>query len=275
MDPSSIERDWQLRSLTLKDLTNQATPDRPHEMGSLPVPRVLVQYWDDPKVPIDVAECLDSWAALESSGFQRKLFDREGARTLILEELDTTHAAAFEAAPHPAARSDYFRLCYLAVYGGWYVDADDQFQNVDLGALLPPRGLRLQALCYDIDSGTTIDPRAALEGSDTQNVIHYVNNNPIITRPAHPVITEALSAATATLSQHSKSSHKVFNIQAAAGPGLLTLTIAKHSLRSPLTSAESDVEIRTDWTTFAQPVWDLAYRRNGYDWRSWDGLSAL
>lgn len=274
-DATAIETDWQLRSLTLKKLILQATPDRPVTLGSSSVPCVLVQYWDEQEVPDDVNKCLASWAALESRGFTRLLFDRNRARCFILDACGDGHAAAFDAAPHPAARSDYFRLCYLAVHGGWYVDADDQLQEADIGALLLPRGLRVQALCYDIDAGKNIDPRAALHGSDTRNVIHYVNNNPIIARPGHPIITEALRVATAALHQHTRASSTHFDIQAIAGPGLLTLTIAKYGLGSPLTNTELDVEIRTDWNTFAQPVWDLAYRRSGYDWRSWDGLRAL
>lgn len=275
MDSTAIETDWKLRSLTLKKLTFQATPDRPVTPSSSPVPRVLVQYWDEPEVPDDVNKCLSSWTALESRSFTRLLFDRNRARCFILFAYGEGHAAAFDAAPHPAARSDYFRLCYLAVHGGWYVDADDQFQEADIGALLPSRGLRVQALCYDIDAGKTIDSRVALQGSDTRNVIHYVNNNPIIARPAHPIIREALRVATATLSQQSRTRGKHFDIQAATGPGLLTLTIAKYGLNSSLTNTELDVEIRTDWDTFARPVWDLAYRRSGYDWRSWDGVHAL
>jgi mannosyltransferase OCH1-like enzyme len=275
MQLTAIETDWRLLSLTLKKLTFQATPDRPVTPTSSPVPRVLVQYWDEPEVPDDVNKCLASWAALESLGFTRLLFDRNRARCFILVAYGDGHADAFDAAPHPAARSDYFRLCYLAVHGGWYVDADDQFLESDIGTLLPPRGLRVQALCYDIDAGKTIDPRAALQGSDTRNVIHYVNNNPIIARPGHPIITEALRVATASLNQQTRSPGTHFDIQATTGPGLLTLTIAKYGLVSPLTSAELDVEIRTDWDTFAQPVWDLIYRRNGYDWRSWDGIRAL
>lgn len=275
MNSTAIETDWQLRSLTLKRLASQAMPDRPVAPDSSPVPRVLIQYWDDPEVPCDVTKCLASWAALEAYGFERLLFDRNRARSFILDAHGDEHALAFDAAPHPAARSDYFRLCYLASRGGWYVDADDQFQEADIGTLLPPRGLRVQALCYDIDAGNTIDPRVALQGSDTRNVIHYVNNNPIIARPGHPIITEALRVATASINQHSRVPKTYFDIQATAGPGLLTLTLAKYGVSSDLTDTELDVEIRTDWDKFAQPVWDLTYRRSGYDWRSWDGLQTL
>lgn len=275
MNAPSIETDWQLRSLTLKKLTFQATPHRPVTVSSSLVPRVLVQYWDESEVPDDVNKCLGSWTALESRGFTRLLFDRNRARCFIHFAYGERHTAAFDAAPHPAARSDYFRLCYLAVHGGWYVDADDQFQEADIGTLLLPRGLRVQALCYDINAGTTIDPRAALQRSDTQNVIHYVNNNPIIARPGHPIIAEALRVATASLNQQTRAPGTGFDIQATTGPGLLTLTIAKYGISSALTNMELDVEIRTDWDAFARPVWDLAYRRTGYDWRTWDGIRTL
>jgi mannosyltransferase OCH1-like enzyme len=41
-------------------------------------------------------------------------------------------------ANHPAMRSDIFRLAYLAVIGGVYVNADDLCRH-DIGELLSPR----------------------------------------------------------------------------------------------------------------------------------------
>ena len=47
-------------------------------------------------------------------------------------------------------QADYFRLCYLLVEGGFYVDADDVCVGTDIGWLFEDGRLKLQPLCYDM-----------------------------------------------------------------------------------------------------------------------------
>jgi hypothetical protein len=51
-------------------------------------------------------------------------------------------------------QADYFRLCYVLVEGGIYVDADDVCVGTDIGWLAEDGRLKLQPLCYDIATGS-------------------------------------------------------------------------------------------------------------------------
>lgn len=271
-DEAVLTSDPRARSLAVKALCQRRPVSRAQHVLSQP-PRVLLQYWDNPSVPSDVAACMTTWNSLISYDFQRVTFDRARAREFIGLNYSPEHVAAFDAARHPAIRSDYFRLCYIADRGGWYVDADDAYQGADLTPLLKPRGLRLQALCYDLDSGQMVDAAEALAGPDDQNVIHYVNNDPLIARPKHPILIATLKHATTALLSPEPAGH--VDVQAIAGPGAITFELARHNRRDSIPSVDLDVEILTDWDDYARPVWDLAYRRDGHDWRVWDGRQTL
>ena len=133
---SSIAEDDRARSQYMRALLQQGgAPSKRRAKGR--IPRTLVQFWDDQSaIPSDVDECIASWRALEAQGFDRLLFDDETARDFIAENLDRCHSRAFARCRHPAMRSDYFRLCYLVVNGGVYIDADDVFIGGDCEALL-------------------------------------------------------------------------------------------------------------------------------------------
>ena len=74
-------------------------------------------------------------------------------RAFIGDHFTSAHIDAFERCYHPAMRCDYFRLCYtLFRYGGFYVDADEVYQGSSCEVLLKTGRLKLQPLCYDIES---------------------------------------------------------------------------------------------------------------------------
>ena len=49
-------------------------------------------------------------------------------------------------------RCDYFRLCFMARNGGFYVDADEVYQDVDCEYLFEDGRLKLQPLCYEMST---------------------------------------------------------------------------------------------------------------------------
>ncbi|MCZ4120235.1 glycosyltransferase family 32 protein [Streptomyces sp. H39-S7] len=233
-----------------------------------PVPRVIVQFWDDgAHLPDDVQECMTSWATLEDQGFRREVYDDGSARSLIACLFDDAHTAAFDSCSHPAMRSDYFRLCYLARNGGFYVDADDVYQGTDVTHLFCDARLRVQALCYDTVTDTMVNPRQAL-ASDAQGgtFIHYVNNNPLIAPAGHPVVVAALEASTAALLAHTGG---CLDVQSVTGPGNLTVALARHALDQQRSNQPVDVEILLDWDTVAVSRWPLSYRADERNWRLW------
>jgi hypothetical protein len=60
-------------------------------------PRVLVQFWDDARA----VPGLDSWAPLETAGFERLLFGDTSARHFIEEHFSEWHVRAFDRCSHP------------------------------------------------------------------------------------------------------------------------------------------------------------------------------
>jgi len=99
------------------------------------IPKTIVQFWDSPDIPDDIARLMKSWDRCE--GFEHRIFNDHSALTFIEENCSPRVLKAFRMANHPAMRSDIFRLAYLAVRGGVYVDADDLCRH-DIGPLLTP-----------------------------------------------------------------------------------------------------------------------------------------
>lgn len=101
-----------------------------------PTPKTIVQFWHDlGQLPPDVEECFRSCTVWETSGFEHRLFDERTAGAFITSSLGARHKRAFERCYHPAMQADYFRLCYVLVEGGFYVDADDVCVGTDIGWL--------------------------------------------------------------------------------------------------------------------------------------------
>ena len=191
--PSRIAEDDRLRSCYMRDLI-QETPQIDGPSGVANIPKVIVQFWHDSRaIPADVCECLDSWQPLTGQGFQRVLFDDNKARRFIAKHFGSSHVAAFDRCPHPAMRCDYFRLCYIYTYGGFYVDADEVYQGGDFQPLFRDGRLKLQPLCYDCLSDTMVQVDLVIRNpADSPYWVFYVNNNPLIAPASHPVIRLAL-----------------------------------------------------------------------------------
>ena len=100
-----------------------------------PIPKTIVQFWDSPDIPDDIARLMKSWDRCE--GFEHRIFNDHTALAFIEDHCTAKVLKAFRMANHPAMRSDIFRLAYLAVSGGVYVDADDLCRH-DIGELLSP-----------------------------------------------------------------------------------------------------------------------------------------
>src|SRR6266852_266494 len=146
---------------------------------SPPPPRTIVQFWHDLRqLPDDVEECVASWTCWETSGFTHLIFDWQAAKAFIGHSLGARHVCAFVCCYHPAMQADYFRLCYLLVEGGFYVDADDVCVGTDIDWLFEDGRLKLQPLCYDIASGLMVNPSVFLcADAYDPSWIFYFNNN--------------------------------------------------------------------------------------------------
>lgn len=244
-----------------------------HSVGKLPIndrykqgpPRTIVQFWHDLRnLPEDIKECIASWTRWTSSGFTHCLFDERSARAFIGGSLDARHERAFERCYHPAMQADYFRLCYLFVEGGFYVDADDICVGAQIGWLFDDGRLQVQPLCYDVVSGTMVNPSAFLHiDAHNPSWIFYFNNNPLIANQGHPIIERALLRATNLLEIADEDA--LPEIQATTGPGNLSRSIFEHA--ATLGGVESDLVILRDWDSLAVSKWPLSYRGDARNWR--------
>ena len=265
--PSDIAEDDRRRSRYVRRLiqepgTRDARPVRSK------LPRVLIQFWDSATtLPADVRECMVSWRRLEEQGFERLLFDDRTAGQFIAQHFGCRFSTAFARCRHPAMRCDYFRLCFMAKYGGFYVDADDVYQGGDSEYLFQDDRLKLQPLCYDISTATMVRAEVFTAGlSDSPDWIYYVNNNPIIAPPSHPVIRLALARSTRILLSRSEERP---DIQSITGPGNLTASLVRHAVASELEGRERDFAILPDWDAISVSRWPLSYRCDERNWRLW------
>jgi mannosyltransferase OCH1-like enzyme len=261
-----------LRSEFIRSLIATEVPEGPSNGvagggAAEATPRAFLQFWDDlTRVPADVQECIDTWVPVESAGFGRVLFSDESAADFIANRLTPRHLAAFTSCGHPAMRADYFRLCYMSVVGGMYVDADDQL--VGDAATLPwsRSRLYLQPLCYEIATGSMLDPfEVALDGPDP-GLIFYVNNNPLIGPAGHPLIALALARATDQVLLAPDTSR---DVQSLTGPGNLSVCLVEHTRRRQTQSADQDYELLRNWESVARSAWPLGYRADERNWRNW------
>lgn len=281
-----IAEDDALRSDYVRALLQSATQGGAHERnpaGSADtlspslIPRVLVQFWDSAgDIPFDVRECLDSWHPVTTEGFERVLFDDTGARSFIGQHLERRHLMAFDRCGHPAMRCDYFRLCYLVTFGGFYVDADEMHQSEPCGALVGDGVLKVQPMCYDLTTQAMVHPDVFLRsGKHSPGWIYYVNNNPIASPPRHPILRRALDRATHRLldgsgrnGPGSRAEHRV-DIQSTTGPGNLTAALVAHAVEVSSVGEHHDFKFINNWDEISISRWPLSYRGDERNWRLW------
>lgn len=233
--------------------------------ASTSIPKVIVQFWDDlTRMPEDVKECISSWESLLEHGFKKLIFDDCAAKHFIARNYESMYVKAFERCHHPAMRCDYFRLCYILLNGGFYVDADEVYQGGNLNSFFNDNSLKLQPLCYDAETGTMVDSDVFINNKHhSSKWIFYFNNNPIISPARHPIIRLALNRATKILTNADGRPE----IQSTTGPGNLTASVVAYTLSQGFTCNSPDLFILSDWDAISISRWPLSYRNDERNWR--------
>ena len=261
-----VAEDDQLRSNYARDLIQSSQyVAPPPSANSHPIPRRIIQYWDASNdMPEDVRECLESWTPLVRIGFHRRVFDDRAAKQFISTELGSPYTEAFDLCYHPAMRCDYFRLCYIFENGGFYIDADEMYQGINVDHLFSDNRLKVQPLCYDMKSGAMVIPEVFTSRHEhSREWIFYFNNNPIISPPGHAVVLLALQRATRIL----MSSTEKAEIQSTTGPGNFTASLVMHAVSQAAANEPLDFFILPDWQAISISRWPLSYRDDQRNWR--------
>ncbi|WP_071883367.1 glycosyltransferase family 32 protein [Pluralibacter gergoviae] len=258
------EDSYQQRSEFIRKIIQQPVEDVfHHPMCSCTIPKKIIQFWDLPNnIPDDVRHCMKSWSVLESFGYEYFLYDLVSAKKFIKYNLGKAYSEAFAKCTHPAMQSDYFRLCYISVNGGLYVDTDDVYLGSEINGFFMDDKLKIQPLCYDISTDSMISPEIFTEENTyEESWIFYFNNNPLIAPPHHIIIDKALEQSTYLLN---KSSRTLTDIQSTTGPGNLSKSI--FSCREEI-DLSSQITVVSNWQDIAETKWDLEYRADSRNWR--------
>lgn len=262
----TTEDDHRARSNFVRGCVQQ-TPDFDvaSSVFSRKPPKKIVQFWNDlDHLPGDVKDCLESWRRVEEHGFELVLFDECKAGEFIHRKLGPRYKNAYDKCYHPAMQSDFFRLCYILVEGGCYVDADDVYNGHDIQHLFIDGRLKIQPLCYDMSKNEMVPTSTFTKsGANDSNWIFYFNNNPLVAVCAHPIIEQAL--ARATLALECDITDELPDIQSTTGPGNLTKTIFDTATKND--EIRKTFVVICDWENIATSRWPLSYRNDERNWR--------
>jgi len=163
-----------------------------------PIPKTIVQFWDQQTPPSDVLALNESWREL-NPGFTYRRFDSQDARAYLQEKASADIVAAYDRGSEPAMKADIFRLAVLYFDGGYYADADDRC--IAPLKTITPGGCDL--VLFQEEFGT-------------------IGNNLMAAAPANEVIGHALKSGVAAVN---RGDHDM--IWLATGPGLITRSLAE------------------------------------------------
>jgi len=264
-DPVGCAEDDYSRSSYVRRLVQNYQSLPSQQLGSSSIPKIIVQFWDNlSQIPKDVQKCLDTWKQLTNHGFIRLIFNDRKARLFIFNQYGPTHVEAFNCCYHPAMRCDYFRLCFILSNGGFYVDADEMYQGMDINHLFDDNRLKLHPLCYDKETGAMVNTMVFMKDRQySPSWIFYFNNNPIVAPSGHPIIRLALERATSIL----LNSRERPEIQSSTGPGNLTASLVRHAISLELAGQAQDFLVLSDWESISISPWHLSYRKDARNWR--------
>ncbi len=168
------------------------------------IPHTIMQYWDGPYPPPDVTELMEGWRTTHPRFTHTQINDEE-AQSFLRQHFVPPVLQAYQRCTELAQKSDLFRLAYLFIKGGFYIDADDR-------CLAPLPNVMPQAatlVLYQEEYGT-------------------VGNNFIAAVPRHPVLGAALGHLVTAVNRGDRDL-----LWLASGPGLLTRAVARHLATSP------------------------------------------
>ena len=92
--------------------------------GNRPIPRRMLQFWDKPQPPGEVAMLMERCKAANPD-YEHVLFSDADADDFIATHHGVREVDTYRGCFHVSAKADFFRLAYLYRMGGFYIDADE------------------------------------------------------------------------------------------------------------------------------------------------------
>eukprot|EP00445_Apocalathium_hangoei_P081985 CAMPEP_0204181024 /NCGR_PEP_ID=MMETSP0361-20130328/51527_1 /ASSEMBLY_ACC=CAM_ASM_000343 /TAXON_ID=268821 /ORGANISM="Scrippsiella Hangoei, Strain SHTV-5" /LENGTH=355 /DNA_ID=CAMNT_0051140537 /DNA_START=15 /DNA_END=1079 /DNA_ORIENTATION=+ len=152
------------------------------------IPKRIVQTLNRKiDLPSPIAGALRAWQALNPE-YSHELHDRADMRRLIEQEFDPSFLEIFDSLGQYQQQSDLWRLCYLFLSGGVYIDADYAPLS-PLREFLPTQADLVLALCAPV----IVDPLQPPPGCHSRpEALKRLQNGFIAVVPRHPVLFLAL-----------------------------------------------------------------------------------
>jgi tetratricopeptide (TPR) repeat protein len=242
--PSAIQLIVAMRQAKLLNVPPPGT-DR---SSSTSIPKVIIQYWDDPEPPEDVTRLMETWRSLNPEYVHQRFNDAD-AQAFLSQHYEPSVLRAYRRAENPAEKADLFRLAYLYVLGGVYVDADDRCL-APIGSVLPPH---VSLAVYQEDY--------ALGGL----AVGTLGNNFLAAAPHNAVIGRALELATEALNRGDTDI-----VWLKTGPALISRAFAEIAAKTPLKLSSWLIDIavleRSQLSRFSAIHCFTAYKRTTRHW---------
>ena len=223
-----------LTALFETQILRLAEPGRPHRIAIDAIPARLIQFWDKTTPPPDVQAAIDSWRSFNPN-FEHTVFSDAGARDYLRRKYGSEIVELFDYCYHPAMRSDFFRVAFLALEGGIYVDADE------------------------VCSGSISDFLATYPASEVYLITSsrkdiYLFNGFIACLPAHKLVMLAFDQIVSALRDAKKASYRP-NIWETTGPGQISRAVAYTVLSDSAAAASICLIAESDYQDISKTEW--------------------
>ncbi|MBB2177535.1 glycosyltransferase family 32 protein [Gluconacetobacter johannae] len=231
----------------------------------------VIQYWDDENIPPDVEIFMNSWKNIYGHNYKR--YNMETAKNFIEENFVSEFLEAFLKCYHPAMRSDFFRLCYLYINGGIYIDADElpikdlpifNLENNNVIMLHPFMTGWVDGLFQPIFFENFVENHKKFPKSEV-----YFNNAPIISSKRNNIILLSIMRAKNLILS---GAAKKIGIHDSTGPSNLSSSVVMSFLKSGASGEQAHNVIGIDWNAYARTgsEEELSYKRDRRNWRNED-----
>lgn len=205
------------------------------------IPRNIIQYWDK-NIPKDVEDATKIYSSI--SDFNYILFDKIKAVDFVTNHYGANMADVFLRCRHPAMESDFFRVLYLNIYGGYYFDTDELLIDGKTDFLSYCENAQKEVLLWKVQSGLLAN-----------GIMSTVRN--------HPLIQMIIFQICENINMKKRG-----GIWSLTGPGALTRATVNYLFRSYFHDGTDDAILIVPDEIIRKYTWHIGFDYEN-DQRSW------